>query len=56
MAGEVVEVNEALADAPATVNEVAEGYGWFLKLKLANPADLDALMDAAAYKAFLETI
>jgi glycine cleavage system H protein len=55
-AGEVVAVNEALADNPATVNDSPEGAGWFLKLKVANPADLDELMDADAYKAFLETI
>ena len=56
VAGEVVEVNEALADNPGTVNESPENDGWFLKLKVANRADLDALMDEDAYKAFLETI
>jgi glycine cleavage system H protein len=55
-AGEVVAVNEALTDSPARVNDSPESAGWFLKLKLTNPADLDALMDADAYKAFLETI
>ena len=52
VAGEVVAVNEALADEPAKVNESPEGAGWFLKLKPANPGDLDALMDETAYKAF----
>ncbi len=56
VAGEVVEVNTALTDNPAAVNASPEGEGWFMKLKLANRADLDALMDADAYKAFLETI
>jgi glycine cleavage system H protein len=56
VSGEVVAVNEALADNPAAVNESPEGSGWFLKLKVSNKADIDALMDAAAYKAFLETI
>ncbi len=56
VAGEVVEVNPALGDAPGTVNSAPETDGWFLKLKVANPADIDALMDEAAYKAFLETI
>jgi glycine cleavage system H protein len=56
VAGEVVEVNEALADGPGAVNEAAEGAGWMVKLKPDNAADLDALMDADAYKAFLETI
>lgn len=54
--GEVVAVNEALSDGPAAVNEAAEGAGWILKLKPDNAADLNQLMDEAAYKAFLETI
>ena len=56
VAGEVVAVNQALADEPAKVNESPEVSGSFLKLKPANPGDLDALMDETAYKAFLETI
>jgi glycine cleavage system H protein len=56
VAGEVVAVNQALADEPGKVNESPEVSGWFLKLKPANPGDLDALMDETAYKAFLETI
>jgi len=56
VAGEVVEINQALSDAPGTVNSEPETGGWFLKLKVANRADLDSLMDEAAYKAFLETI
>jgi len=55
-AGEVVAVNEALTDSPGKVNEAPEGEGWFVKLKLANPGELDALMDEAAYKAYLETV
>jgi glycine cleavage system H protein len=54
--GEVIAVNEALSDGPGTVNEAAEGAGWILKLKPDNAADLNALMDEDAYKAFLETI
>jgi glycine cleavage system H protein len=54
VAGEVVEVNEALADAPATVNEDAEGKGWFIKLRLTDAGQLEALMDEAAYKSFCE--
>ena len=54
--GEVVAVNDALADGPAAVNEAAEGAGWILKLKPDNAADLNQLMDEEAYKAFLETI
>jgi len=56
VAGEVVEVNAALADAPGVVNQSPESAGWFMKLKVADRTELDSLMDAAAYKAFLETI
>jgi glycine cleavage system H protein len=52
--GEVLEVNSALTDAPATVNEDALGKGWFAKIKLANKAELDGLMDEAAYKAYVD--
>jgi glycine cleavage system H protein len=55
-AGEVVAVNDALADAPATVNEDAEGKGWFLKLKLADPAELEKLMTAQQYKDYVATL
>ena len=54
--GEVTAVNDALADAPATVNEDAEGKGWFLKLKLADPAELEKLMTAQQYKDFVATL
>jgi glycine cleavage system H protein len=56
LAGEVVEVNAALEAAPATVNEDAQGKGWFMKLKLDDPGAVDALMDEAAYKDFLATL
>ncbi|MCC6075018.1 glycine cleavage system protein GcvH [Pseudomonas sp. GCM10022188] len=50
LAGEVIAVNEALADAPESVN--SDPYGaWFFKLKPASAADLDQLLDAAAYQA-----
>lgn len=50
LAGEVIAVNEALADAPESVN--SDPYGaWFFKLKPASVADLDQLLDAAAYQA-----
>jgi glycine cleavage system H protein len=54
VSGEVTEVNGALGDTPALVNEDAEGKGWFMKIKLADPKEVDALMDAAAYKTFIE--
>ena len=53
--GEVVAVNETLEDNPAAVNEGAEGEGWFVRLKLADAAELEDLMDAAAYAAFAES-
>jgi glycine cleavage system H protein len=54
--GEVVAVNDALADAPATVNQDAEGNGWFLKLRLADPAELEKLMSAEQYKDYVATL
>ncbi len=51
--GEVAEVNAALVDNPALVNESPFGDGWFIKIKLADPAELDGLMDEAAYKSFV---
>ena len=54
ISGEVIEVNSALADAPATVNEEAQGKGWFAKLKIANKGELAGLMDEAAYQKYVE--
>jgi glycine cleavage system H protein len=56
VSGEVVEINGALEGAPATVNEDALGRGWFLKLRLADKAELDALMTEDQYKEFLTTL
>ncbi len=56
ISGEVVEGNGALADEPALVNSDPYGGGWFYKIKLSKPGELDGLMDEAAYKAFLETL
>lgn len=50
--GEVIEANGDLAGTPGLVNEDAEGKAWFFKVRLANPAELDALMDRAAYDDF----
>ncbi len=49
VSGTVTEVNAALADEPGTVNRDPTGAGWFFKLKLDDPKELDALMDEAAY-------
>ena len=54
--GEVVAVNDALGSAPGAINEEAEGKGWFFRLKLAAPEQLDELMSAEQYKAFLATL
>ncbi len=54
--GDVIDVNAALEGAPATVNQDAEGDGWFLKLKLTNLAEYDELMTEEQYKSYLETI
>ena len=54
VSGEVIEANADLAGQPALVNEDAEGRAWFFKLKIANPAELDKLMDRAAYEAFVK--
>jgi glycine cleavage system H protein len=55
ISGEVVAANADLASAPETVNAAPEAGGWFAKVKVANPADYEALMDRAAYDAFLAT-
>ena len=53
LSGEIVEVNEALADKPETINEDPYGEGWLVKVKLSDPGERDSLMDAAAYEASL---
>ena len=54
--GEVIAVNADLDGSPATVNEDAEGAGWFLKLKVADAAEIEQLMTPEQYKEYLETI
>jgi len=56
VSGEVVEANAAVSDAPETVNAAPEAAGWFAKIKLSNPGEVDALMDRPAYEAFLQTL
>jgi glycine cleavage system H protein len=56
LAGEVTEVNEALRADPALANTDPQGSGWFFKMKLANAADFEALMDPPAYDALLKTL
>ncbi|MFY7852315.1 MAG: glycine cleavage system protein GcvH [Brevundimonas sp.] len=52
VSGEIVATNGALGDAPETVNAGPEGEGWFCRIRLSAPSELDALMDRAAYDAF----
>ena len=54
--GEVVEVNEAIVDTPTLVNEDSEGEAWFVKIRLSDPSELNALMSADAYADYLETV
>jgi glycine cleavage system H protein len=54
VSGEVVEVNAEIATQPALVNEDAQGKAWFFKVKISNPAELEGLMDEAAYQEFVE--
>jgi glycine cleavage system H protein len=56
VSGTVLEVNAGLPDHPETVNAEPETDAWFVKLKLAAPAELDALMDRHAYEQFLGTL
>jgi glycine cleavage system H protein len=53
VAGEVVAVNDQLADNPTLVNSAPTGDGWFVKIKLADAGELAGLMDEAAYKDFV---
>lgn len=53
VSGEVTEGNAALTDQPDLVNTAPEGDGWFFKLTLSNPAELEGLMDEAAYRDFV---
>jgi len=54
LSGKIVEVNDPLADAPETVNEDPYEEGWMIVIEPSDPKELDALMDAKAYRAFVE--
>ena len=56
VSGEVLEGNQAVADDPALINSDPEGQGWFFKLKLDNPGELDGLMDEGAYREWIKTL
>ena len=55
VSGEVVEGNSALTDDPSLVNSDPEGEGWFFKIRLSDPSELEGLMDADAYKSFCDS-
>ena len=56
VSGEVTEGNPAIADDPSVINRDPEGEGWFFKLKLSDPSELDGLMDEAAYREFCDSL
>ena len=56
VSGEVVEVNEPLADDPGLVNREPTGGGWFLKVRMSDPGEVDALLDEAAYRIFVSAL
>jgi len=56
VAGEVIEGNPAIADDPALINRDPEGDGWFFKLKLDDPGELEGLMDETAYREWVKTL
>jgi glycine cleavage system H protein len=53
LSGEIIEVNQGLAENPATINEDPYGEGWLVKVRLADPSERDSLLDADSYKATL---
>jgi glycine cleavage system H protein len=53
LSGEVIEVNQAVVDAPETVNEDAYGAGWLIRIRLSDPSEVDSLLDAESYKQVL---
>jgi glycine cleavage system H protein len=53
LSGEIIAVNESLASSPETINEDPYGEGWLIRVKLSDPSEADALLDAAAYEASL---
>ena len=56
LSGEVMEVNDALEGSENTVNDDPYGEGWLVKVRVSDPSEVDSLMDADAYQAYLETL
>ena len=56
LGGELLEINEALEDSPELVNQDPFGEAWFVRVAITNPAELDDLLDADAYKAYVDSL
>ena len=56
LSGEVLEVNQQVVDAPETVNEDPYGEGWLIRIRLADAAEVDELLDAEAYRSFVQEL
>jgi glycine cleavage system H protein len=54
LSGEILEVNQAVVDAPETVNEDPYGSGWLVKIRLSDPSEVDDLLDSETYRKLLE--
>ena len=54
LSGEVIEINQKVVDAPETVNEDPYGQGWLVRIRLSDPAEAEALLDAVAYRQLLQ--
>jgi glycine cleavage system H protein len=56
LSGEIVQVNQAVAEAPETINEDPYGEGWLVKIRLSDPGEVDGLLDAGAYRQLLDDL
>lgn len=56
LSGEVVEVNQHVVDAPETINDDPYGEGWLIRIRMTDPSELDALLDAGTYQALLDEL
>jgi glycine cleavage system H protein len=56
LSGEVLEVNEAAVDGPEVINEDSYGSGWLIRVRLSDPAEVDSLLDAEAYTAYVASL
>jgi glycine cleavage system H protein len=54
LSGEIVEINQAVVDAPETINEDPYGKGWLVKIRLSEPGEVDGLLDAETYRQLLD--